>query len=62
MKTEEKVAGHYTRGKLEDAILAAARTAGKDAGKLTAADLAPVDEFHVGGLDATQMLARGMGL
>lgn len=62
MKTEEKVAQHYTRGKLEDAILAAARAAGKDAGQLTAADLAPVDEFHVGGLDATQMLARGMGL
>jgi len=62
VKTEEKVAGHYTRGKLKDAILAAARAAGKDAGQLTAADLAPVDEFHVGGLDATQMLARGMGL
>jgi ubiquinone/menaquinone biosynthesis C-methylase UbiE len=62
VKTEEKVAGHYTRGKLEEAILAAVRAAGKDTAQLTAADLAPVDEFHVGGLEATQMLSRGMGL
>ncbi|MGH9742571.1 MAG: class I SAM-dependent methyltransferase [Candidatus Acidiferrum sp.] len=62
MKTEEKVAGHYTRGKLEEAILGAARTAGKDTAQLTAADLSAVDEFHVGGLEATQILARGMGL
>ncbi|MGB8475792.1 MAG: class I SAM-dependent methyltransferase [Candidatus Acidiferrum sp.] len=62
MKTEEQVAGHYTRGKLEEAILGAARAAGKDTAQLTAADLAPVDEFHVGGLESTQMLARGMGL
>ena len=62
MKTEEKVAEHYTRGKLEEAILAAAKAAGKDAAQLTASDLAAVDEFHVGGLETTQMLARGMGL
>ncbi|HKV25431.1 MAG TPA: class I SAM-dependent methyltransferase [Candidatus Acidoferrum sp.] len=62
MTTEAKVEGHYTRGKLEDAILAAARAAGKNTEELTAADLAPVDEFHIGGLEATQMLARGMNL
>ncbi|MGC1416381.1 MAG: class I SAM-dependent methyltransferase [Candidatus Acidiferrum sp.] len=62
MKTEEKVAGHYTRGKLEEAILAAAKAAGKDTAQLTASDLTAIDEFHVGGLEATQMLARGMGL
>lgn len=62
MNTEEKVAGHYSRGKLEDAILAAAQIAGKEMTQLTAADLAPVDEFHVGGLETTQMLARGMQL
>ncbi|HTQ61251.1 MAG TPA: methyltransferase domain-containing protein [Candidatus Solibacter sp.] len=62
MKTEERVAGHYTRGKLEEAILGAARAAGKDTAQLTAGDLAAVDEFHVGGLEATQMLARGMEL
>ncbi len=62
MKTEERVAGHYTRGKLEEAILTAAGAAGKDLAQLTAADLAAVDEFHVGGLEATQTLARGMEL
>ncbi len=62
MKTEEKVAGHYTRGKLEEAILAAAKAAGKETAHLTASDLTAVDEFHVGGFEATQMLARGMGL
>lgn len=62
MNTETKVEGHYTRGKLEEAILAAVRAAGKNVEELAAADLAPVDEFHIGGLEATQMLARGMNL
>jgi SAM-dependent methyltransferase len=62
VKTEESVAEHYSRRKLEEAILAAVRSAGKDPGRLTAEDLAPVDEFHVGGLESTQMLAKGMGL
>ncbi len=62
MNPEIQVASHYTRGKLEEAILAGVRAAGKDSGTLTAADLAPVDEFHVGGLEATQILAQGMRL
>ncbi|MGB7280819.1 MAG: methyltransferase domain-containing protein [Candidatus Acidiferrum sp.] len=62
METEERVARHYGRGRLEEAILAAAKAAGKDTAQLTASDLTAVDEFHVGGLEATQMLARGMGL
>lgn len=62
MTAEAQVAFHYTRGKLQDAILAAVRAAGKDSGALTAADLAPVDEFHVGGSEATQLLAQGMRL
>lgn len=62
MNTEEKVAGHYTRGKLEEAILDAAKAAGKDTRQLTASDLTAVDELHVGGIEATRMLAGGMGL
>jgi ubiquinone/menaquinone biosynthesis C-methylase UbiE len=62
MKPEIQVASHYTRGKLEEAILAGVRAAGKDSGTLTAADLAPLDEFHVGGLEATQFLAKAMRL
>lgn len=62
MSAEAKVAGHYGRGGLEDAILAAVRREEKDPERLTAADLAAVDEFHVGGLEATQELAAQMEL
>ena len=62
MSTEAKVAGHYTRGRLEDVILSAMAKAGKDSTQLNAADLAPIDEFHVGGLEATQDLAAHMEL
>jgi SAM-dependent methyltransferase len=62
MSTEATVAGHYGRGGLEQVILTAVVREGKDPDNLTAADLAPVDEFHVGGLDATQQLAGSMEL
>jgi MPBQ/MSBQ methyltransferase len=62
MSTEATVAGHYGRGRLEEAILAALAREGKDLENLAAADLAAVDEFHVGGLDATQELSKHMGL
>jgi len=62
MSTEAKVAGHYGRGQLEELILAAVAREGKDPEKLTAVDLAAVDEFHVGGLEATQELAAQMEL
>jgi len=62
VKTEDKVAGHYGRVGLEDKILSALRAAGKDLARVTAEELAPVDEFHVGGLEATKELAAQMGL
>jgi SAM-dependent methyltransferase len=62
MSTEATVAGHYGRGRLEESILAALAREGKDPEKLTAADLAAVDEFHVGGIEATQELAAHMEL
>ena len=62
MSAEAKVAGHYTRGTLENAILAAVAREGKDPANLTAEDLVAVDEFHVGGLEATQDLAMQMDL
>ena len=62
MSTEAKVASHYTRGRLEEAILAAVTRAGKDPANPTPADLSAVDEFHVGGLEATQALAAHMDL
>jgi ubiquinone/menaquinone biosynthesis C-methylase UbiE len=62
MSTEAAVAGHYGRGRLEEMILAAVTREGKDPEKLTALDLAAVDEFHVGGLESTQELAAQMEL
>jgi ubiquinone/menaquinone biosynthesis C-methylase UbiE len=62
MSTETAVAGHYGRGQLEELILSAVAREGKDPENLTAVDLAAVDEFHVGGLEATQELAKHMEL
>ena len=59
MSSEAKVAGHYTRGGLEETILQAVARMGLDPDRLNALDLAPADEFHVGGLDATRDLAAG---
>jgi ubiquinone/menaquinone biosynthesis C-methylase UbiE len=57
MKVEQSVARHYTHGSLEAAILEALTAAGKDLDRLAPADLAPVDEFHIGGRQATADLA-----
>ena len=62
MSSETKVAGHYTRGGLEETILKAVARMGLDSDHLNALDLAPADEFHVGGLDATRELAAQMEL
>jgi SAM-dependent methyltransferase len=62
MSTEGTVAKHYGRGQLEEAILAAVARESKNPESLTAVDLAAVDEFHVGGLEATQELAKNMEL
>jgi SAM-dependent methyltransferase/sulfur carrier protein ThiS len=56
------VARHYGRGRILDAILDALRAMGKDPAQLTPADLAPVDEFHIRGRDATVELAARAGL
>jgi len=62
MKIDEAVSAHYAKPDLEQIVLRALARAGKDATQLSAADLAPVDEFHVGGLEATEELARQMDL
>jgi SAM-dependent methyltransferase len=63
MDTEARVAGHYTRGGgLEAAILRALADAGKDLERLAPEDLAPLEEFHTGGRQATIDLAARMGL
>jgi len=59
--SENPVGTHYTREDLGDIILAAFRQAGKDTGRLTVDDLAPVDEFHGGQRQATIRLAELAG-
>ncbi len=53
---------HYGRQGLGAAILAGLRSAGKDPEALTPDDLAPVDQFHIRGKEATLDLARLAGL
>lgn len=62
MTTERLVAEHYGRDDLAGVILAALREAGVAADPLTAEDLAPVDQFHLRGRDATLQLAQRGGL
>jgi ubiquinone/menaquinone biosynthesis C-methylase UbiE len=62
MSTEQQVSQHYSHGALERAILQALKGAGKDPDHLSHADLAPVDEFHIGGRQATTDFGEQLGL
>jgi SAM-dependent methyltransferase len=62
MNVERLVADHYARGGLEAAILAGLAAAGKDPAHLAVDDLAPVDEFHIGGRAATEALVAQLPL
>src|SRR2546429_6597792 len=57
-RSPQAVAEHYKKRALSDVILAALKAAGKDIEHLTPDDLAPVDEFHSGGRNATMRLAQ----
>lgn len=59
----EGIARHYSEDdRLSKAILDSLERAGKAVGALTSADLATVDEFHIGGRKATLDVAAGMNL
>ncbi len=62
MELEETVAQHYAHGTLEATILAAFAASGKDLDRLAPADLAPVDEFHIGGRQATADFAAELDI
>jgi len=62
MTLRETVEQHYGRGGVGAAIRTALAAAGKDLDRLTPADLAPVDEFHTRGRDATSELAERAGV
>jgi ubiquinone/menaquinone biosynthesis C-methylase UbiE len=59
---ELRVARHYARSRLEQVILDALVASGKDLDRLVPSDLAPVDEFHTGGREATIALAAQMAI
>jgi ubiquinone/menaquinone biosynthesis C-methylase UbiE len=59
---DRPVGEHYRRADLGASILEALRAAGKDPRALTTRDLAPVDQFHVRGREATLDLARLAGV
>lgn len=62
MNIEQAVASHYAHGSLGVAILNALAQAGKDVHHLSVKDLAPVDEFHIGGRPATVEFAAQLNL
>lgn len=57
MSNEQEVARHYTSGDLMARIVAALTRAGVDPDDPKPADLAPVDEFHIGGAAASEAFA-----
>jgi SAM-dependent methyltransferase len=59
---EQDVASHYRVSDLTARILAAAAAAGLDPERLSPDDLAPVDEFHIGGRAATRHAVAKMRL
>ena len=69
MEREKLVAAYYSRGTVLAAIEAGLAAEGKSLDHLTIEDLAPVDEFHVGGraattafLDRLDLAANGQAL
>ena len=58
----QKIYEHYARRDLDAKILDALVAAGKDPDRLRIEDLAPIDEFHIRGRNATIDLARDLTL
>jgi cyclopropane fatty-acyl-phospholipid synthase-like methyltransferase len=57
-----KVVQHYGESDLRDRLRAALTAAGLDNRALSAADLAPLDQFHTRGIAATAELAQAAGI
>lgn len=54
MPTQRDISNHYTHGNLAAAIRSGIESLGKTIGSVTVDDLAPVDEFHIGGREASE--------
>jgi ubiquinone/menaquinone biosynthesis C-methylase UbiE len=61
MAAQADVSEHYTHGNLLEAIRAGLASLGKTPGNLTADDLASVDEFHIGGRQASMDFLDQLG-
>jgi ubiquinone/menaquinone biosynthesis C-methylase UbiE len=59
---ETRVAQHYATEKLDERLFAAFAAVGKSKSAITLDDLAAVDEFHIGGREATEAIAAQMNL
>ena len=61
-KVGDEVARHYGTGELAHRVRQALQNAHSDTQTLNSAELAPIDQFHVGGLTATKGMAEALGL
>jgi MPBQ/MSBQ methyltransferase len=59
---EQEVARHYGRGDITKPILDGLKSAGVDIDSLSLEDLAPVDEFHIGGRAASEYVLAKLAL
>ena len=62
MLNEENVSRHYQNDRLLESIKIGLEKLGKDINSITIEDLAPVDEFHIGGRVATEHLLAQLNL
>jgi ubiquinone/menaquinone biosynthesis C-methylase UbiE len=62
MNEQANVARHYSHGRLLEAIVAGLHAIGKSPESITIEDLAPVDEFHIGGRQASEDFVGRLGL
>lgn len=62
MLTQQDISTHYTHGELIAAIRAGIEALGKTTDSITLNDLAALDEFHIGGRQASQHFLDQLGL
>ncbi len=62
MAKGDAVVDHYSHGRLLDAILSGVGALGKTPDTVSVDDLAPVDEFHIGGRQASEDFIGQLGL
>ncbi len=58
MNTEKIVQAHYTKENMADKIFSTLSESGVDINNLTREDIASYEEFHIGGREATRLLAE----